>query len=49
MNARLIADLAREASFPLSLGQRCEHLLSDAVARGLGSQDMIAVAKTVGL
>ena len=49
MNARLIADLASEAAFPLLLGESCERLLKEAVAKGLGSEDMIAVAKICGM
>lgn len=49
MNARLIADVARKASFPCLLGEISESLLIRAVARGLGDADMIAVSNVVGL
>lgn len=48
MNAQLIADVAREASFQSLLGEVSENLLLSAVAGGLGDSDMIAVSKIMG-
>jgi 3-hydroxyisobutyrate dehydrogenase len=43
MNARLIAEAAREAAVPSPLLDVCNALFSEAVARGNGSLDMAAV------